>query len=165
MKQGERFEVSLRKARPKYMPKKLLRHEKIKINERYSFNATVWIADTPESNLKPTVNLVLQHNGDKLRFCFRDTVEMLTAIEELRHFVGGMCVTIHDRHTKAVKEFLDFHEGVELTPINDYTVYTVIQEKCEQTTDSGSVVVDRKTGEIIEEKDGNGRPVNGPSEA
>jgi hypothetical protein len=147
MKAGNSFEVVLKKARRKYIPKKLLKHRKIHVSDRYSFNASIWIADTPESNMKPTVNLTLQHNGDKIRFCFPDVPMLISAIDELRHFVGDKAVDIHNIHTEAVQEFLDFHEAEKLPPLNDYTVYTVIQDRKKKRK---ALVCDTRTGEIVE---------------
>lgn len=149
MSRAEKYEVVLRKGKRKFLPKKVLRHQKIRINDKYTFNASVWIADTPESNFKPTVNLTLQHNGDKVRFCFHDTVEMVNSIEELRRFIGELCVTIHNRHTEAIKEFISFHRDDMLPPINDYTVYTVIQEKSENG-DTKEMLCNKQTGELID---------------
>lgn len=152
MKTSGEYEVVLKKRRFKYIPKKILRHSKIRVSDKYSFNASVWVADTPESNLKPTVNLTLQHNGDKIRLCFHDTVEMMNAIEELRYFIGMLCVTVHNRHTEAIREYIAYHEDDMLPPINDYTVYTVIQEKSENGKDK-LLSVNKETGEIIDADD------------
>jgi len=149
MRSREKYEVVLRKGKRKFLPKKILRHAKIKINDKYSFNASVWVADTPESNMKPTVNLTLQHNGDRIRFCFHDTVELISAIDELRQFLGSLCLTVHNRHTEAIREFIAFHEEDMLPPINDYTVYTVIQDKSDDGK-SKELLCNKQTGELID---------------
>jgi hypothetical protein len=146
---SEKYEVFLKKGKRKFLPKKVLRHQKIRINDKYTFNASVWVADTPESNFKPTVNLTLQHNGDKIRFCFHDTVEMITAIEELRKFVADLCVTIHNRHTEAIKEFISFHRDDMLPTIDYYTVHTVIQEKSEDGK-TKELLCNKQTGELTD---------------
>jgi hypothetical protein len=138
----------MKQEKQKYIPKKLLRHENIRVSDKYSFAASVWIADTPESHLKPTVNLTLQHNGDKIRFCFNNAVELIVAIEQLREWVAGMSVMIVDRHNVAIAEYLAFHEGEMLPPINDYTVYTVIQD-LERKRKAKYEQVDKRTGEIF----------------
>jgi hypothetical protein len=151
MRSGNRFEVTFTKAKRKYLPKKLLRHTKVPVSNKYSFNVSVWIANTPEANYKPTVNLTLQHNGDRIRFCFPDAVTMCLSMKQLTHFLDDMFVLVHERHTQAVDEFLRFHEQNKLPSLNDYTVYTVIQDKPRKGRKNKASVVNTKTGEIVQE--------------
>ncbi len=151
MKSGSEFEVVLKTKRGRYLPKKILQHKRIPVTDTYSFNASVWIADTPNSNLKPTVNLTLQHNGTKLCFCFKDTGTLLTAIWELYKFVGGLSAALKNSHTAAVREFLACHGEERPAPLNDYTAYTVIQGMLAGDRGAVSTKVDTRTGEIIEE--------------
>ena len=144
------FEGSFKQKKHRYLPKKILRHTKINVNEKYTFNASYWVADTPESNHYPTVNLTIQHNGDKVRLCFHDTAALITAIEDLRHFIGDHCTTLHLSHAEAVEEYLDYHQKDRLPPIDDYTVYTVIQEKPKKGRKGKAFVCDKDTGEIVE---------------
>ncbi|MBX2992123.1 MAG: hypothetical protein KF749_13285 [Bacteroidetes bacterium] len=157
MKKGVSYKAVMKQERQKYIPKKLLRHENIRVSDKYSFAASVWIADTPESHLRPTVNLTLQHNGDKIRFCFNNAVEMIVAIEQLREWVGSMSVMVNERHNAALAEYLAFHEGETLPPINDYTVYTVIQD-LERKRHAKYERVDRTTGEILSGEGGDQIP-------
>jgi hypothetical protein len=151
MKSGSQFEVVLRKQKRKCLPKKILRHTKIPVSDKYTFNASVWIADTPEGNYMPTVNLTLQHNGDKIRFCYPDAVSMCLSMNQLTHFLDEVFVLVHERHTQAVDEFLSFHDKNKLPPINDYTVYTVIQDNQAKGSENKASVVNTKTGEIVHE--------------
>lgn len=153
MKTQNTFEVKLKRSgRPRVIPKKVLRYTKIPIKGNYTFQANLWIADTPYSHFFPTVNLTLQHNGDTLRFCFKDVPELIIAIEELRRFVGELSVTLHEKHCEAVKEFLDYHEEEKLPPLNDYTVHTVIQEKLKEKGKVRRMVCNVQTGEIVQER-------------
>ena len=146
MRRGQ-YDVTMRPSRPRNIPKKLLYHKQIKINETYSFMASIWIPDTPHSNLKPTVNLTLSHNNDKIRFCFNSTVELIDAIEEIRKFIGHYCTTLHKRLIEARDEYHSFHlEHAHLTPNYDSTEYTVIQG------DNEVVLVNKYTGNIIKEE-------------
>lgn len=124
-----KYEAVLRKGKLRYMPKKLLKQTKISINRKYTFNATIWIPNTPESNLKPGVVLKFQHNDQEVRLCFNNAADMVIAIDDLRHFVGTLAPTVHLKHEEAVREWLDFHEAQLSPPINDYTILTVIQDK------------------------------------
>lgn len=81
MKQGH-YDVVLRKKKGRYIPKKVLRRKKFEVNPNYTFTASVWIADTPSSNLVPTVNLTIQHNGNSVRMCFKSAVWLVVALEE-----------------------------------------------------------------------------------
>jgi hypothetical protein len=143
------FGGSFRQRKQRNLPKKILRHTKIKVNETYAFNASYWVADTPESNHYPTVNLTIQHNGDKVRLCFHDTAALINAIEELRHFVGDHCSTLHLSHSEAVEEYLSYHEK-DRPPIIDYYTSTVIQEKPRKGRKRRAFVCNNKTGEILE---------------
>jgi hypothetical protein len=148
MKPGGDYQVVLKRSHRKYIPKKLLQHQKIPVSDRYTFNASVWIADTPESNFKPTVNLTIQHNGDKVRFCFADAVTMCLAMKDLTHFLDKIFTIAHEKHCLAVKEFLEFHQSQRLPSLDDYTVYTVIQGKGKKEKRIRCRI---ETGEILEE--------------
>jgi|GEM_PF-4599189 len=147
---GTYFEGRFKQKRARNFPKKILRHTKIRLKENYFLTASVWVADTPESNIYPTVNLTMQHNGEKVRLCFHDTAQLIFFVEELRKFVGMECTTLHLSHNDAVAEFLSYHEKDRLPPINDYTVYTVIQEKPRKGRKKRAFICDKQTGEIIE---------------
>lgn len=150
MKAGGDYQVVLKKAHPKYIPKKVLRHQKIPVSDKYTFNASIWIADTPESNLRPSVNLTLQHNGERLRFCFHNVPDMILAIGELEKFVGCNAVMVDNKHREALRQYLDFHEAEKHPPIDDYTVlYSYTREKTKHLEGTG-IVYDQDTGEILE---------------
>jgi hypothetical protein len=44
--------------RPRHVPKKLLYHKRIKITEKYSFMASGWIPNTPQSDSKGKPNFI-----------------------------------------------------------------------------------------------------------
>lgn len=152
MKPSGDYRVVLKKSHPRYIPKKVLRHAKIPVSDKYTFNASIWVADTRESNFKPTVNLTIQHNGDRVRFCFPNVPEMLLAMDALQKFVGMNCVTVDKSHRDAIREYLEFHQTEEPIPINDYTVYTVIQEKARKNGKKKRISCNGTTGEILSEE-------------
>lgn len=147
------YEVVLRKRRGRYIPKKVLRHKKFEVNPNYTFTASVWIADTPNSNLVPTVNLTIQHNGDYVRMCFKSAVWLVEALRELRTWTLDMFELLDDRHRIALEEFLAAHEGRQPEPRNDHTVYTVIQDFGERKLPKRSGKVDSRTGEVLDEQE------------
>ena len=144
MKNNAKFEATLRKSRLKYMPKKLLKHKKISITAKYTFNASVWIPNTPESNLRPAVCLKLQHSDQDIRLCFNTVAEMILAIEELCTWAGSFASIAHLKHEEAVREWLEFHESQLSPSINDYTYSTVIQEKKDKGREVGGDLEDGK---------------------
>jgi hypothetical protein len=152
MKPSGDYRVVLKKSPPRYIPKKVLRHAKIPVSDKYTFNASIWVADTRESHFKPTVNLTIQHNGDRVRFCFPNVPEMLLAMDALQKFVGLNCVTVDNIHRVAVREYLEFHQTEEPIPINDYTVFTVIQEKARKRGKNKRISCNGATGEILSEE-------------
>jgi hypothetical protein len=139
----EKYQVTLRRERFRPLPKKLLQHVDIPVKKGYTTRATIWVADTPESNLRPTVNLTVSHGHDRIRFCFQNAADLIIFIDRLREFVGEKVLMAHDKHTRAVEEFLAYHEDNTLPLLNDTTEYTVLQGK-------EGVVVDMRTGEILE---------------
>lgn len=147
---GTYFEGRFKQRKTRNFPKKILRHKKIQLKEGYFLTASVWVADTPESNIYPTVNLTMQHNGEKVRMCFHDTAQLIFFAEALRNFIGLECTTLHLSHNDAVAEYLSYHEKDRLPPIDDYTVYTVIQEKPKKGRSKRAFVCHPKTGEIVE---------------
>jgi hypothetical protein len=152
MKPGENYEVVIKKRRSRLIPKKILRHTKIPVNKKYTFNVSVWIADTPQSNLKPTINLTLSHNGVVLRLCFPEIHDLWTAVHDLRAIVDDISPLLHERHTAAVKEFLDHHASAMHLPTNDYTVYTVIQDIQGGNGLKTKLRVNSATGEVLGEQ-------------
>jgi hypothetical protein len=146
---GTYFEATFKKRKARTFPKKILRHRKIQLKEGYFLTASVWVADTPESNIYPTVNLTMQHNGEKVRMCFHDTAQLIFFAEELRNFIGMECVTLHISHNDAVAEYLGYHENDRLPPIDENTVYTVIQEERRKGRKKRAIICDPKTGEIV----------------
>jgi hypothetical protein len=149
-----RFEAILKKKRGGYLPKKILKHTKIRVTDRYTFNVSVWVADTPQSNFKPTVNLVLSHNGDILRLCFDKVTDLMIAIHELQEFVLDSSTLIHQRHAEALGEFLSYQKGAIPSPPNDYTLCTVIQDGRGERHLRPTITVDPETGEILDRQDG-----------
>ncbi len=152
MKQ-DRYDAVLRKRKGRFIPKKVLRHKKFEVNPNYTFTASVWIADTPDSNFLPTVNLTIHHNGDSVRMCFKSAVWLVVALEELRTWTQEMFILLDDRHRTAVAEFLAAHKGQQAEQRNDYTVYTVIQDSGEKKLPKRKAKVDFRTGEILDEKE------------
>lgn len=129
MKPGEHLELVVRKKGRKHIPKKILLHEQLPISEKYSCQVSVWVADTPGSNYKPTVNLTLTHNGIKFRLCFNGAPELVLWIGALESFIAKHAPILHERQTEAILEFIDFHGEAIAPAFNNYTVNTVIQGK------------------------------------
>jgi hypothetical protein len=77
---------------------------------------------------------------------------MLLAMDALQKFVGLNCVTVDNIHRVAVREYLEFHQTEEPIPINDYTVYTVIQEKQRKKGKKKRISCNGATGEILSEE-------------
>lgn len=131
-------------------PKKILTHRRIPINETYACTASIWVADTPESNRKPTINLVISHASSSLRLCFNSVVDLREAVVQLYNFVLDKAFVVNDSYNDALREFVEYHEGKRMQTLNDNTVSTVIQDISENKYRGKRSYVVKKTGEIIE---------------
>jgi len=160
MNAGENLELVVRKKRRRYIPKKILRHGKLPISEKYSCNISVWVADTPESNFKPTVNLTLSHNGVRYGLCFNDAAHLVAWVGALESFIAQTAPTLHQRQTEAILEFIDFHGEAIAPAFNNYTVNTVIQDKQRKKpermkkrvyriAERDGILIDLNTGEMF----------------
>lgn len=148
--EGMKFEGTVKRSKPRQLPKQYLKSERIRIAEGYSCTATVWVPKTPASKYRPMVVLALTHNGKRLGFNFTNAAEMVIAVEELRTFVGSVCVAANDALNKALREYIAYHEAEMLPSFNDYTL-TVVQDKLREKEEAAkAVVVDLSTGEILE---------------
>ena len=74
---------------------------------------------------------------------------MILAVGELQKFVGLNALTVDEKHRQALREWLDFHESERNLPIDDYTVYTVIQQKLKNGK-LRKLKCNLETGEVIE---------------
>ena len=144
------FEARLVPKRSRNFPKKILNHKKIPINETYAFTLSIWIADTPESNRKPTVNLVLSHSSQSFRLCFNSVFEMNEAVTELHNFVLDKSQVVNKAIIEANREFFEYHEKKGIQDLNNNTVSTVIQDISNSDFEKKRTFVNKKTGEIFE---------------
>jgi hypothetical protein len=129
-------------------PKKILVHQRIPINENYAFTVSIWIADTPESNKKPTINLVMSHGNHNIRLCFNSVTEMNEAVTMLKNFVLDKSFKVNDAYNEALLEFLEHHEGKRMQSLSNNTALTVIQDITENRYSGKREFVNKITGEI-----------------
>jgi hypothetical protein len=104
-----------------------------------------------QTRLKQTTSLPSTSRCNITAIGSGSAVTMCLSMKQLTHFLDDMFVLVHERHTQAVDEFLRFHEQNKLPSLNDYTVYTVIQDKPRKGRKNKASVVNTKTGEIVQE--------------
>jgi hypothetical protein len=164
LKAGENLELVVRKKQKRYLPKKVLKHGKLNVSEKYTCNVSAWVADTPESNFKPTINLTLSHNGNRFGLCFNDAAHLVLWSGQLESFIAQNAELLHKRQTEAILEFIDFHGEAIAPAINNYTVNTVIQDNPRKQSERSKrrkyrieedkgMMVDVNTGEILSKPD------------
>lgn len=144
------FQANVVPQRSRNFPKKILLHKKIQINKQYAFTASLWVANTPESNHAPTATLVLSHSYHKVRLCFNSVTDLQEAISELLSFVRDKSFDLHKALVAAQMEFLEFHEQQKLQHLNDNTKATVIQDISVSKYAPKRKYVNKLTGEILE---------------
>ncbi len=144
------FDAKLIQKKGNFFPKKILTHEKIPINATYSFTVSIWIADTPQSNKKPTINLVLSHANGSFRLCFNSVTDLVETVNLLKSFILGKALVVNTAYTEALKEFFEHHERRRMQDLNDNTDSTVIQDISESKYRGRKRFVNTQTGEIIQ---------------
>jgi hypothetical protein len=70
-------------------------------------------------------------------------------MKELTHFLDEIFVVTHERHTDAVREYLEHHRKELLPYLNDNTDYTVIQDRERERDGEQTMKVNTRTGEIL----------------
>jgi hypothetical protein len=150
MSSSQSFEAKLVPKKGRTFPKKILCHRKIPINEDYGFTLSIWVADTPESNKRPTINLVMSHSSHTFRLCFDSVTAMLEAATLVRKFILDKAFVVNDAANEAMKEYFEHHERKRMLSLNDNTALTVIQDISESKYRGRRKFVNKQTGEIIE---------------
>jgi hypothetical protein len=140
---------NIRTKRGRRFAKKILLHEKIRVSDKFTCNASLWVADTPQSHLNPTICLTLQHGEHKISLCFENAADLVLAVSDLKEWVDINSARIDQAHKEAVKEHLEFQS--KMNHIDDYTDLTVIQGEPGENGESKHYLFNQKTGEILHE--------------
>lgn len=140
MSQGLRYRAKLYPERSKYFKKKVLLPRQIPVNREYSFQMSIWIADTPAYRARPSIVVSLSHNGERLSFSFNSIADLVYAFGEMERFVSQKAEMLHGKQQEAIKEWEAYHQTPSLYEYTD----TVIQGD-----DGDKMVIDRRTGEIL----------------